>query len=428
MSGKRAGKSVAGVSGHTAKRQKHTAAEPISAALPGTVTPPHHREPANVVAGGGGEPSANLEVAVSEGTIWEPLAFFSLYWGDDALQPIVDATNAYASLEKQRLPRKWKPLSILELRRFIGLAVFMRAVGLPEPFTYWAESPATRHLSCVFPRGTLSKIRYEEIEGCLHAFLPPEPSLGPMSYTASGPASGPGATVDSAAADRGQPARAYARASSVRFRRVSLKELIPGYMESSNPFPSNPGPSRSEASDPEASASEARSPEACSPDPSSPAQPNPEPLGLGLEASGPEVSSAGRPDPEPSNSVPPDPEVPSPEPPTSGQTPRTRIRRTYVKKSHAVYFSKHRHFEWDRAKATNAAATSACGRSLEEHRLEKMDKRRGCIVCRLDFSDGKTGGRQRPKLTQFECVDCQPATAVCGPKGGECWNRWHGKA
>jgi hypothetical protein len=63
-----------------------------------------------------------------------------------------------------------------------------------------------------------------------------------------------------------------------------------------------------------------------------------------------------------------------------------------------------------------------------EHKLEKMAKRRSCIVCNYNFTEGiKTDRRRNLKLTQFKCTTCTSAAALCGPQESECWKRWHEK-
>jgi hypothetical protein len=98
---------------------------------------------------------------------------------------------------------------------------------------------------------------------------------------------------------------------------------------------------------------------------------------------------------------------------------KQRARRTYVKKTDRfVFHARTKGLEWARAK--EAARSSAGG----SHKLVTMVKKRRCIVCRFEFKKSKCG-RQAPKLTQYECTGCQPATALCGPEGGECWVKWH---
>jgi len=95
----------------------------------------------------------------------------------------------------------------------------------------------------------------------------------------------------------------------------------------------------------------------------------------------------------------------------------------YVKKTHRILFSKCTKYEWEYAKEV-----ASSGVQEEELKLEKMAKRRSCIICKYDFKEGiKTDGRRNPKLTQFECTTCTPAVALCRPQGSECWKRRYEK-
>jgi hypothetical protein len=60
-----------------------------------------------------------------------------------------------------------------------------------------------------------------------------------------------------------------------------------------------------------------------------------------------------------------------------------------------------------------------------QHCLQKIEKRRRCVICRSDYREGKAGARRSAKLTSFECTTCDPPIALCAPVGGECYNRWH---
>jgi hypothetical protein len=87
-------------------------------------------------------------------------------------------------------------------------------------------------------------------------------------------------------------------------------------------------------------------------------------------------------------------------------------KRTLVGKAHRILFAKYRKYEWKYAKEV----ASSSGVQVEEHKLEKMAKRRSCIVCSYNFKEGIKTDRRNPKLTQFECTTCTPATALCGPQ------------
>ena len=86
---------------------------------------------------------------------------------------------------------------------------------------------------------------------------------------------------------------------------------------------------------------------------------------------------------------------------------REQIRRTYVKKTHRILFSKYRKYGWKYEWKYAKEVASSSVVQVEDHNLEKMAKRRSCIVCRYNFKDGiKTDLRRNPKLTQFEGTAC----------------------
>jgi len=53
---------------------------------------------------------------------------------------------------------------------------------------------------------------------------------------------------------------------------------------------------------------------------------------------------------------------------------REQIRRTHVKKTHRILFSKYRKYEWKHAKEV----ASSSGVQVEEHKLEELTKLRSC--------------------------------------------------
>ena len=103
--------------------------------------------------------------------------------------------------------------------------------------------------------------------------------------------------------------------------------------------------------------------------------------------------------------------------------PKRPFRRLYTKKTARIYFSKYRRDEWAQATNTEPATETAS----EAHHLETMQKRRECVICRLDFREGKRGGRQRPKITSSECTICSPPAALCRPESSTCFTRWHAR-
>jgi len=123
MSGKRARKPLAEVSTNRHKKPKESGVT----APAETFTPISHWQPEHT-----GEPR------VPEGTELSPLSIFSLYWGDDILDEIVVTTNLYAKSKQNGLPpelrdlqREWRPLTVTELKRFLGATIFMGGTNVP---------------------------------------------------------------------------------------------------------------------------------------------------------------------------------------------------------------------------------------------------------------------------------------------------------
>jgi len=137
--------------------------------------------------------------------------------------------------------------------------------------------------------------------------------------------------------------------------------------------------------------------------------------------------------------------TPSPRP-RSTSLKKARIRRTYSKKTGQVYFSKYRRYT-PHALATGPLALSPILQESDpehtlvepeqHHHLEHMEKRRSCIICRLDFRAGVKNGMSSLRRTAYECRACTPLVALCAPQLEDrdaletlsalstCFTRWH---
>ena len=98
--------------------------------------------------------------------ICSPLQLFLLLLGEETLQQIVTATNAYTSLSMQaaaefRCPRPWHPLTRNELIIWLGSLFWMGRHYEYNREYYWDESIST------FGQKVMSKTRWEQI----HRFL-----------------------------------------------------------------------------------------------------------------------------------------------------------------------------------------------------------------------------------------------------------------
>jgi hypothetical protein len=169
MSGKRARKPLAEVSANRRKKPKESGAT----APAETFTPFSHWKPEHA-----------REPRVPKGTALSPLAIFSIYWGDDILDEIVVATNLYAESKRNGIPpelrdlqRGWKPLTITELKRFLGATIFMGVAKVPQRADYWSRAFVN------MPKGSLPLRRYEQIKRYLHISMPPPPNAGKSNWT-----------------------------------------------------------------------------------------------------------------------------------------------------------------------------------------------------------------------------------------------------
>jgi len=112
----------------------------------------------------------------------KPLEIFNLFFGEDILAPIVENTNQYAEIkrkgEEENLvenkgdgrkvtTRPWSPVSLPEIRIFIGLQIWMGVNCLPAIEDHWQTGtcdPIMRYMSCN---------RYQQIKRYFH-ISPPE--------------------------------------------------------------------------------------------------------------------------------------------------------------------------------------------------------------------------------------------------------------
>jgi len=97
-----------------------------------------------------------------------PVGFFSLFWMDEILGNIVEATNTYANLKQVTHSSKWShPVSIKELRKFLGVTIMMGITHLSNTRHYWSCGLLSRYNS-------LSLRRYLQIKRYIHISIPEE--------------------------------------------------------------------------------------------------------------------------------------------------------------------------------------------------------------------------------------------------------------
>lgn len=102
----------------------------------------------------------------------KPIDWFQLLLDDDFLQKIVNETNIYAfevfakpNLTQHSRINKWKDLTVVELKIFIGLILHMGTIRLNRYQDYWKTS---RLFDFSLFRGQMSRDRFLIILRCLH--------------------------------------------------------------------------------------------------------------------------------------------------------------------------------------------------------------------------------------------------------------------
>ncbi|XP_040203738.1 piggyBac transposable element-derived protein 4-like [Rana temporaria] len=98
--------------------------------------------------------------------------FFNLFFPNEFLQTIIDQTNLFASQYIQNNPNsyyarpfEWRPLTMEEMRLFLGLTLNMGLSKKNELHSYWSKKPI---LHMPIFSATMSRSRYDKIIRFLH--------------------------------------------------------------------------------------------------------------------------------------------------------------------------------------------------------------------------------------------------------------------
>jgi Transposase IS4 len=93
-----------------------------------------------------------------------PFSEFEQYFSRDILRAIVDNTNNYAADKGVVGGRPWKPLSVVELKQFLGIVLYMGLFPLPEVSLYWQSGFGPVNLVST----VMSLKRYQQITTFIH--------------------------------------------------------------------------------------------------------------------------------------------------------------------------------------------------------------------------------------------------------------------
>lgn len=93
-----------------------------------------------------------------------PGDFMNLLFSDDILQRFVEKTNSYVANQKKKAWGAANNLTVVELKKFFGLSLYMGILQLPERKKYWERGI----FRCSFVDSVMSRDRYQAIASSLH--------------------------------------------------------------------------------------------------------------------------------------------------------------------------------------------------------------------------------------------------------------------
>jgi len=102
-----------------------------------------------------------------------PLEYFSYFFNAEIWEVLCEGTNAYYTSQHRSggepSERGWEPVTVREMKIWIGLVIYMGIVVCPSVEDYWAEKTRQR------PMEAMEQNRFEQIQRYLHISLPTAP-------------------------------------------------------------------------------------------------------------------------------------------------------------------------------------------------------------------------------------------------------------
>ena len=89
-----------------------------------------------------------------------PYSFFTYFFSDDILQSIVDQSNLYSL---QLNPNKPANITQQDLRKYLGICIYMSIVHMPRIRSYWSSN-----LGFAQVKEALSERKFDKIRQFLH--------------------------------------------------------------------------------------------------------------------------------------------------------------------------------------------------------------------------------------------------------------------
>ena len=102
------------------------------------------------------------------------MSYFDHYIPPELIEIVVDQTNLYAQQQIEKMPRpvtkyarseEWKPVTVIEMKKFLGLIFLTGIVPKPKLELYWSTREIFR--TPIFSK-TMSRNRFQLIQRYLH--------------------------------------------------------------------------------------------------------------------------------------------------------------------------------------------------------------------------------------------------------------------
>ncbi|XP_043259047.1 piggyBac transposable element-derived protein 4-like [Colletes gigas] len=116
------------------------------------------------------EHTRDAELLIGDVNCDDPFSLYQLFVTDSILQLMVDETNKYAtqcgfSARRRKHEQCWEPVTIREIKDFMGILLIMGIVQMPDIRLYWSKDSIYGNKRI---KNTMNRDRFLAILKCLH--------------------------------------------------------------------------------------------------------------------------------------------------------------------------------------------------------------------------------------------------------------------
>jgi hypothetical protein len=107
-------------------------------------------------------PDFDIELCIPEDvSLDDPISLFTQYYTPEIIQGIVESTNSYVKLGKDKKPLKWTPTTAKEIYLYFAFLIYMTIVPMNKIRDYWSTRPITpfHKITKVFSRDRFIDLR-----------------------------------------------------------------------------------------------------------------------------------------------------------------------------------------------------------------------------------------------------------------------------